>query len=136
MSETFSQTTYLVFADLDGDVQLLNAGRSDNGAPIFFELETQEQELGNRATWKQVSNQIGVMGYGLEGTNLSAREDDGEPKPIPILLDRPVSIGDDIALTAHWITFRWSGSGLTTTPVLEGIYLEDWNDVGLIRDIT
>ncbi len=130
-SNLYLQNVFMVGANTDGDVMTFNVGKSDNEIPIYYELETQDIELGNRSHLKQVSNQIAIFTRFGAQSNLQAKSDMFPYKDIPLVMSDRVNIGDKIDLTGHWLTFKWFGSSTTVSPVFEGIYLEDVNDFGI-----
>ena len=125
------QNVFLVFADTDGDVQTYNTGTSDNGLPIYFELETQELEFGNRAHLKKISDQIVAFTNGGVDTELYAATDGEDFKPIQMSLSERVNIGENINLEGHYVVFRWLGQTTDSLPVFEGLYIENITDMGL-----
>ncbi len=127
----YLQNVFMVGADDDGKVQTLNIGKSDDGTPIYYELERQDIELGNRAHLKKVANQIAIFTRFGAQSNVQAKTDLFPYKDIPLVLSDRVNIGDKIDLEGHWLTFKWFGSSTTVSPVFEGIYLEDVNDFGI-----
>lgn len=115
-----------------GNVCILNRGFKDsNTYPIYFEMETQDLEFGNRAHKKQLSKDLIVYANKGTSTVLEANVDDNGWKTLPIMLDKRVNRCKGINLGGHYISFRWSGNTTTTSPVFEGIYIEDINDTGM-----
>lgn len=130
---TPSNDRQTLFADTSGNVQMLNVGLTDNGTPIFFELETQEQEVGNRAHEDSITDNIAVFTNNGIDTKLQVRTDDGDYKDVDINLSNRINIGDGVNVTnAHYVTFKWSGTSTGAAPVFEGIYVEAVVDEGLI----
>ncbi|MES2006905.1 MAG: PKD domain-containing protein [Patescibacteria group bacterium] len=130
-SNLYLQNVFMIGADLDGDVQTLNVGRSDDGVPIYFELETQELEFGNRLHLKKIADKIVVFTNFGVSSQLQASTDTSDYKPIVMDLSERVNIGTSINLEGHFVTFKWFGSSSETTPVFEGLYLEDVTDLGM-----
>ncbi len=122
----------LSFQDTEGDVQLTNVGFSDNTVPIYYELETQEINFGNRMHWHTVSDQLTVFTQFGANSTIEAYPN-GELKEIPMTLERRVNIGQDVNLAGNYISFRWFGQTSTTTPIFEGLYIEDINDYGMTK---
>jgi len=133
MANEYQQIAFMVGADTDGNVQAINIGKNDNLTPIYYELETQEIEFGNRATLKKIANKIVVFSQFAAQSTLEARGDDEEYQPIPMDLSGTVNIGTDLNLEGHFITFKWSGNSETASPVFDGLYLEDVSDMGMTR---
>ncbi len=131
ITNLYLQNVFMIGADTDGKVQTINIGKSDDGTPIYYDLETQDIELGNRSHLKQVSNQIAIFTRFGAQSNLQAKSDMFPYKDISLVMSDRVNIGDKIDLTGHWLTFKWFGSSTTVSPVFEGIYLEDINDFGI-----
>ncbi len=127
------QNVFMVGADDDGNVQGINIGKSDNGTSIYFELETQEIEFGNRATLKKIADKIVIFSRFAARSTFMARSDDEDYQPIPMDLSGNVNIGTDINLEGHFITFKWLGNSVSASPVFEGIYLEDVSDMGMTK---
>ncbi len=134
MANETTQNVFMVGADTVGNVQAINVGKSDNGTSIYFELETQEIEFGNRATLKKIANKIVIFSKFAAQSTFMARSDEEDYRDIPINLSSEVSIGKDIDLEGHFITFKWLGNSSTTSPVFEGFYLEDVSDMGMTRN--
>jgi len=127
----YLQNVFMVGADTDGDVLTFNVGKSDNEVPIYYELETQDIEFGNRAHIKKIANQIAIFTrFGAQST-IQAKTDMFPYKDIPLVLNDRVNIGDKIDLEGHYVTFKWFGSSSTTSPVFEGLYIEDVTDQGI-----
>lgn len=123
----------MVGADYSGDVQTINKGTTDNGTAIYYELQTQEQEIGNRGHLKKISDQIVVYGKGLNDAQIQVREGDGNFKDIQISLDKRVNIGEKINLEDYFFTFRCFGNSSNTSPIFEGIYIEKIEDRGITK---
>lgn len=116
-----------------GDVQLLNVGKSDNGTPIYYELETQEIEMENRATIKQISDKIVVlMNNGIDSI-IHGKADEQNYMKIPMMLHDSVNIGEDISLEGRYFQFKIFGESDSTSPVIEGFKMETITDLGLVK---
>jgi len=123
----------MVGAERDGAVQTIDKGTTDNTTPIYYELETQEQEFGNRFHLKKISDKLSVIcQYGLDGA-FQAKENDGDFKDLNITLNKRVNIGQKINLEGNFFTFRWYGNSSQKAPILEGIYVENITDLGFIK---
>ena len=120
----------LIGQDSSGDIQTLNLGTTDNTAPIYYDLRTQEIELGDRSHVKKIQDKIVVfMNNGIDG-QLLIRQDDGDFKPVKIGLNDRVNIGRNLDIEARYLTFRWNGLSSGTAPIFEGIEIEKVNDIG------
>src|ERR1035437_6701492 len=117
-------------ADTTGQVQTINYGTTDNTTAISYELETQDAEFGSRAHLNKISNDMVVFCKNGEDSSFQAKCD-GELKQIKIDLSKRVNIGNDINLEGHWFNFRWFGQTTGTSPVFEGIYIENISDIGI-----
>ncbi len=125
------QIVYMVGADTDGDVQMINVGKSDNSSSIFFELETQDIECGNRSHLKSISDQIMVLTQFGQDSSLSVRSEDGDYESVPIDLSRRVNIGQAINVEGKYFGFKWFGNSKTSSPILEGFKIDNITDKGL-----
>jgi len=131
----------LVGAQTVGFVETLNIGTSDSattgslidGAPIFFDLQTQEIDFGNRAIFNEISDEIVVFGhYGID-SEFYIQPDDDDFKPLNVNLSKRVNVCSDVNVSGHYFTFRWLGNSQTSTPVFEGFYIEKIADLGILE---
>lgn len=121
---------YVRVADIDGDVQTLNLGTTDNGVDINFYFESQDLEFGSRAMLKQISDKLIVfMNNGID-SNIQFRTDGADVKDVKMNTNRRVNIGKDINMQANFFNFIWFGSSKGTAPALEGFYIEDISGMG------
>lgn len=116
-----------------GDVQTFNAGKDDDGTPIYFELETQPLNFGNKSHLKQISDDIAIFSKNGQDSVLQAKTDQDDYKKIPVNLDERVKIGRDIDLEGKEITFKWSGEANESSPIFEGLYIDNIDDKGMIN---
>lgn len=122
----------LIGFETDGVVQKIDKGTTDNSTPIYYELETQEQECGNRVHTKKISdNIVALCEYGQDGI-LQIKENDGDFKDLKMSLNKRVNVGDKINSEGNFFTFRWIGNSSQKAPILEGIYIENITDLGLL----
>jgi len=129
----YLQTTQLVGAET-GEVQTINAGKSDDGVPLYYELQTQEIEFGNRAHLKSISDKITVLTeFGIDSSFEVKENRNGDFKPIQISLNDSVNIGEDINLEGNHFTFKWSGESSENSPIFKGFYLEKVTDLGITK---
>lgn len=123
-----------VVSDTLGEVQTLNSGTTDNRTPIFFEMVTQENELGQRSHTKQISDKIVVFTNNGLDSSFYAKENDGEWKPIIMNLNNRVNVGTNVKLEGNFFEFKWSGVSSGTAPTFEGYELSDITDIGIIAN--
>ncbi len=129
----YLQNVFIVGSDTRGTVQMLNVGKADDGQTIYYELETQELEFGNRGSLKKIANQIGVLSRDGLDSNFEVKSDSQGYSPIPLDMTTRVSIGNDINTEGHFFTFKWFGQVDQSSPVLEGFYLENVTDLGVTQ---
>lgn len=123
----------MISSDTGGNVQTVNVGTTDNGTPIYYELETQEYDFSNRAHSHQISDQIVVFtNNGIDST-LQIKSNDDDYKDINITLSKRVNIGESININCNFAKFKWFGESTGTAPVLEGIYIESISDLGIVE---
>lgn len=125
-----AQGYVMVGSETTGDVQQLNLGTSDNGSTIFYDLQTQEIEFGNRASVKDLTGQMVVMTRNGEDGVFEAKADDGDYSVIDVDLSKRVGQGQ-MSLQGHYFKFRWNGESAGTAPVFEGFYLPTIVDEGI-----
>ncbi len=129
----YLQNIFMIGSDDIGLVQLVNVGKNDNSAPIFYELQTQELEFGNRLHLKKIADKIVAFTHFGSTSQLQAKTDEGDWEKIPMNLSSRVNIGTNINLEGHFVTFKWFGESSEETPVFEGLYLEDITDLGMVN---
>lgn len=105
---------------------------TDNGTPIYFELETQEIEFGQRSHLKKIADKIVIYTENGQDSSFQAREDDGDFKDIKLNLIDRVNIGQNIDLEGHYFTFRWFGQCDKSQQTFEGFYIEKITDQGIV----
>lgn len=130
---TSTDGRYMTSADTLGFVQRVNLGTTDNTTPIYFELETQDQEFGNRSHTKSFNNLISIYTTNGGPSNLQIQVDNGDWNTVALNITSPVMNTDQIRFSGHFFTFKWFGHSSGTAPVLDGIYLEDVIDEGIIK---
>jgi len=128
----YLQTTQLVGAET-GEVQTINAGKSDDGMPIYYELETQGLEFGNVFHRKKISDKIVVFTQDGIDSALQGKTDNNDYQNIEVDLSNRVNIGQKINLEGNTTTFKWFGEASEASPVLEGFYLEKVEDMGITK---
>lgn len=132
----------LIVSDDSGQVLQLDYGTQDLAAyagetaspvPIYYSLETQDIDFGDRSHQNQVSNRITAFTKNGSDSSLLCRLNGGvDVVPISIDLSGRVSIGQNINLRGSFFNFIWSGSSSGTAPIFEGIQIEDVDDLGNI----
>lgn len=121
-------------AEYTGAMAIMNtAAATDDGGPIFYQLETQELEFGDRSHTKIISDKIIVfVRDGNEGMFLVKRND-GNFKSANVQLESRVNVGIDVNFEAEFFTFRWQGEATNFRPVLEGYALARVTDQGVSK---
>jgi hypothetical protein len=123
----------MIEADTSGYVQKVDKGFTDNGMSIYYELQTQEWEGGNRSHLKSISDKIVVFGNYMIDGELQIKSGEDDFKDIDIDLNHRVAIGQKINEEDYYFTIRWFGETSTNSPQLEGFYIENIEDRGLVR---
>jgi hypothetical protein len=127
-----NQGRVLVGADASGDVQKLNYGNTDNTNPIYYELETQDIEFGNRAHTKKINDKVVVFSQYASSSRVEIKADDKDPVQLRTNMDGRVNVSKDNAIEGKYFRATWSGHTKTQQPVFEGIYFEDVIDQGIM----
>jgi len=104
---------------------------SDDGTAIPFELETQEQELGNRSHTKNISDKMVVYTRNGNNSAFSIKENDGNFKSANMILENRVNVGTDINFAGQFFTFKWQGQALGSRPEFQGFHLPMVTDLGI-----
>ena len=73
--------------DTAGNCQTVNLGTTDNGTPIFYELITQNQSLGDRSHLNKISDKIVVFSKNGLDSQLQIQAQDDDFKDCGIYLD-------------------------------------------------
>jgi hypothetical protein len=123
----------VIEVDTAGLAQTVDSGLTDNTAPIYYELETQECEMGNRAHLKSISDKIVVFGKYMTNGKLQVKTGEDDYVNVDINLNSRVAMGKKINAEGYYYTFRWFGESSSTAPMLEGIYIENIEDKGIIE---
>lgn len=117
---------------MSGTVQQLNVGKDDDGTSIYFELETQELEFGNRLTNKQLSDKLVIFSQDADDSNLQII-----PNELDAINIDDIELGKRVAYTTLptietcFATIRWFGNAIKKSPILEGFYLNKVEDKGV-----
>jgi hypothetical protein len=125
----------LIGACSSGNTNTYNVGTTDNGSPINYELILQDQEFSDRGHLNKISDKIVVFGQGLNDSQLQVRPDDdgSNYKDIQIDLSKRVNIGQAINLQGYFFSFRIFGNSSGTSPIFEGIEIEEVSDMGITK---
>ena len=125
----------MIGACSSGNTNTYNIGTTDNGKPINYELILQAQEFQDRGHLNKISDKIVVFGNGLNDAQLQIQaDDDGSNfKDIQIDLSKRVNIGQVVNLEGYFFAFRIFGNSSGTSPVFEGIELENVSDLGITK---
>jgi hypothetical protein len=110
----------------------LNISRDDDGTPIYYELETQELEFGNRIMKKRIQDKMMVFCENAADSNLQMSVDDNDFKDVNMDLGKRVNITTLPVIEGHFITVRWSGNATQKSPILEGFYFNKVEEKGII----
>lgn len=120
-----------------GFVQTIDLGTTDaqgatTPAPIYFSLETQDIECGDRSHSKAISNKIAVFtDNGLSSTFAARIDGNADPVQIPMTLTQRVNVGTGINLQGNFFNFLWYGTSSGNPPIFEGFSIEDISDQGM-----
>ena len=122
----------LIAQDTNGNVQTLNSGTTDSGTAIFYDLQTQELEFGNRAHYKNFGDKIIVYSqYGEDG-NFRVKSEEDNYQNVQVDMSTRVARGlFPENLSGRYFTFRWNGQTSGTPPIFEGFYIESITDKGI-----
>lgn len=121
----------MLSADTTGSVQTFNLGTTDNTTAISYLLETQENDLSNRAHLHQISDQLVVYTKNGIDSKFQIRADEGDWKDIQINLNSRVNICSTLMIKGNFVKFKWFGESSGTAPVFEGLYIEKVTDNGI-----
>lgn len=130
-SNLVPQIIFFVGSDPDGDVQLINVGKDDDGSVIYYELETQELEFGNRAFNKTLTDKIATATQNADDSELQIIPEEKDEVNVSIEMGKRTNSATLPKVKGHYVTLRWSGESATKSPVLEGFYLNNIKDDGI-----
>jgi len=119
-----TQGIKMLSADATGSVQTANSGLTDNGSPIFYFVETQNQEFGNRSQIKSSANNVAIFCKNGSESSLQVATDDNDFKDYASPLPLRVNVITTGSFSGYYARFKWFGSTSTETPVFEGIQIE------------
>lgn len=128
---TTSAGRTFVGAETAGDVQTINSGVTDNGTAIFYDLQTQPLEFGERQDTKLVTDKIVVFTRNGANGRIEIQADDGDFKTIPINLVESVAVGRDLNFEFNYAILRWTGESIGTPPVLDGFHIPSVQNQGI-----
>lgn len=127
------QNVFLVASDPDGDVQMINLGKSDDFTPIYYELETQSQQFGNAFHKKKISDKMVVFSKDAGDSKVQIKADEADYKDVEINLDKRVNKSKALNIEGSEMTLKWFGNTKRASPILEGFYIEDIKDEGTVK---
>lgn len=128
----FGFPVQLLGTEYDGYLSTVNSSlNSDDGQAIPYYLETQEQEFGNRAHTKDISDKIVVFTRNGGDGMFLVKQNDGNFKSANIQTNNRVNVGTDINFESEFFIFRWQGQALGQRPVFEGYHLPKVTDLGI-----
>ncbi len=122
---------FLTAIDTDGNVQVINVGTNDNSSPIYYELETQELEFGERSHIKQVQDKIVVLTQNAVSSKVFIKQNEKDYDTLGITLDSTVSVSSAPSYKFNYLTFKWFGNSINLSPVFDGLYFEKVFDFGM-----
>lgn len=126
----YLQTVNLVGSETGGTVQNVNTGKSDNGTPINYEVETQGIEFGNVFHRKKISDKLVLFEKNGVDSAVQVKADDGDYHDVDVRASSPVNISKSVTVEGNDIRFKWFGETDKASPVLEGFYVENVTDMG------
>ena len=123
----------MIEADTGGNVQTMNSGDTDNGIPVFYELVTQEMDMGNKAFTKTISDTIVVFCKNGQASGLQIYPDENPAQEIGININQPngVCISHNVNVKFNYCTLRWYGNSSGTKPTIEGFYIHNVTTEGI-----
>ena len=122
-------------ADNSGYVQTMDSGMTDNNTSIFYSLETQEMEFGDRASTNVITDKIAVFTRNGKESRLEWSGGDKDYQDLPCDLSQPVTILENLNIQGRYLKFRWSGVTSGSSPVFEGLEFPDVDDQGVNNDL-
>ena len=123
----------LRFVDSLGFGQTLNLGTTDNATPIFYQLDTQDIEFGQRGASNVINDKFSVFTRNAQGSTLKVKEENGDYRDLQKQLLNPVETIENCNIKARYFRLRWSGTYSSgKSPTLEGFEFPDVTDEGVI----
>lgn len=118
-------------ADTNGNVQIQDLGQSDNGRTIFYSLDTQELELGQRENTKEITGPIALFTKNGQNMRIEMSHDDQDSHELPIEKSPRVSIARNVSLRGKFFGLHVEGESTGKQPVFEGFVIQNINDSGI-----
>lgn len=127
-------------AQYNGDVGYINYQGTDNqdntdyGEAIPYSLESQEMDMGSRATTKVISDKVvAFTKAGTEGS-FQIQGNGKNSKPVNMQLNDRVNVGSSVNLEGQYFIFKWLGEAKGARPILQGLYLPTVTDQGITKN--
>jgi hypothetical protein len=118
--------------DDDGNVYTFDSGTTDNGTPIYYELETPPYTLTGLRSDTKIIKQMSAIHDGLPGTNLFYRPDElRDCLPIGQLGDYTTTF-KDLELIGKKIRFSVSGQSSSGAFSISGFEITNWITQGIL----
>ncbi len=125
----------LLATEYSGAIATVNSNTiSDDGGAIPYEMDTQEQEFGDRSHTKNISDKIVVFARNGNEGSMSVKENDGAFLTADMTLENRINVGTDVNFEGQFFTFRWKGEALGSRPVFEGYHLPTVTDLGITQN--
>lgn len=129
---TTSNSVTYAGGDTSGDVQTLFSGNTDNGTSITYEYETRDEEWGNRASTKNVSDIAVFTDQGFGGI-VSIAEENNHFQPVGEITDT-VTILKSINKRGRYLKLKIEGINASTPVHLNGYSYLKVDDLGVITN--
>ena len=121
----------MIGADINGNVQTLNLGTTDNGVAIPYSLTTQEEDFGLRALLKKITQEIVIFSENGLASSLQVKCDDDDWVDIQVELTDKVVIAEQVDLQGYYFKFKWSGASMGNPPILSGFFIDKVKYLGV-----
>lgn len=122
------------FAGTDGYVQTLNLGQTDRGTPIFYRLETQELEWGNRSQNDSFTDKLVVYSDNGLSSKIQYQIEDKDWKNIDYDdMNKTVNVMNNINISGKYFKIAWFGISTGKPPLLHGFFFDDFSNEGVIE---
>jgi len=114
-------------------VQLINVGSSDDTEPIFFELETQDLDFGNKFHKKKIGGKFVAFSDLAGNSRIQVKTDNEDYKGLLIGLKDRVNVAKSISMEGNKFNFKWMGNTTNVSPTFEGFQVEKVTDYGVVK---
>ena len=128
-----TQNAFLSAIDTAGNVQLINIGTNDNSVPIYYELETQEIEMGDRSHLKKTQDKLVILSKNAVDSSVQIRQDEKDYEILQIKLDNTVVKSKSNDFKFNFFTLKWLGNSINLSPIFEGFRVENIMDYGVTK---